>query len=165
MRNRPSSDPSRRLFAALLIAALCPFVASLVVVPDSAHSTAIEATLAAQGETTIWDGVYTDDQATRGQRVYEQECAQCHLDDLLGDGIAPALIGSSFFFRWSDLSVGDMYPAIRTTMPQGAPASLSLSGYADISAFLLPKNKVPSGAEELPSEMDDLEAITITEAQ
>jgi mono/diheme cytochrome c family protein len=163
MRNRPSSDPSRRLFAALLIAALCPFVASIVVVPESAHGTAIEATLAAQGQTTIWDGVYTDDQATRGQHVYEQECAQCHLDDLMGDGIAPALIGSSFFFRWSDLSVGDMYVAIRTTMPQGAPASLSPAGYVDISAYLLQMNKVPSGDTELPTDPDDLGDITITE--
>ena len=153
MRNRPSSDSSRRLFAALLIAALCPLVVSLV-----AYTT-----LAAQAPMTIWDGVYTDDQATRGQRVYEQECAQCHLDDLMGDGIAPALIGSSFFFRWSDLSVGDMYVAIRTTMPQGAPASLSPAGYADITTYLLQMNKVPAGDTELSTDMDDLEEITITE--
>ncbi len=164
MRN-PSSNPSRRLFAAWLIAALCPFVASLVVVPESATGPTLEATLAAQSETTIWDGVYTDDQAKRGQRVYEQECAQCHLDDLMGDGIAPALIGSSFFFRWSDLSVGDMYVAIRTTMPQGAPASLSPAGYVDITAYLLRMNKIPGGDTELPTDMDDLGDITITEAQ
>ena len=163
MRNR-SSDSSRRLFAALLIAALCPFVASRVVVPDSHSGPALETRLAAQDKTTIWDGVYTDEQATRGQRVYEQECAQCHLDDLMGDGIAPALIGSSFFFRWSDLSVGDMYVAIRTTMPQGAPASLSPAGYIDISAYLLQMNKVPSGDTELPTDTDDLGDITITEA-
>ena len=163
MRN-PSSDPSRRLFAALLIAALCPFVAALVV-PEGTNGAAIEATLAAQDQTTIWNGVYTDDQAERGQRVYEQECSQCHLDDLMGDGIAPALIGSSFFFRWSDLSVGDMYVAIRTTMPQGAPASLSPAGYVDISAYLLRMNKVPGGDTELPTDMDALEDITITEAQ
>ena len=162
MRN-PSSDPSRRLFAALLIAALCPFVAALVV-PDATSGTAIEATLAAQDPTTIWDGVYTDEQAGRGQRAYEQECAQCHLDDLLGDGIAPALVGSSFFFRWSELSVGDMYTAIRTTMPQGAPASLSPAGYADISAFMLRENGVPGGDTELPTDIDDLGDITITEA-
>ena len=98
-------------------------------------------------------------------QTYEQECAACHLDDLMGDGIAPALVGSSFFFRWSDLSVGDMYTAIRTTMPQGAPASLSPSGYADISAYLLQKNNVPAGDTELPSDVDGLEGITITEAQ
>ena len=164
MRNRPSSDSSPRVFATLLIAALCPFVASSIVL-ESAHVPAIEATLAAQSETTIWDGVYTDDQAERGQRVYEQECAQCHLDDLMGDGIAPALIGSSFFFRWSDLSVGDMYVAIRTTMPQGAPASLSPAAYADISAYMLQMNKIPGGDTELPTDMDDLGDITITEAQ
>jgi hypothetical protein len=58
-----------------------------------------------------------------------------------------------------------MFTAIRTTMPQGAPASLSPAGYADITAFMLQKNKVPSGADELPTVMDDLEAIMITEAQ
>ena len=161
MRN-PSSDPSRRLFAALLIAALCPFMASLVACA-SANSPTIEARLAAQAPTTIWDGVYTDDQATRGQRVYEQECAQCHLDDLMGDGIAPALIGSSFFFRWSDLSIGDMYVAIRTTMPQGAPASLSPTGYIDITTYLLQMNKIPGGDTELPTDTDVLEEILITE--
>ncbi len=162
MRNR-SSDSSRRLFAALLIAALCPFVASLVVVPDSHSGPALETRLAAQDKTTIWDGVYTDEQATRGQRVYEQECAQCHLDDLMGDGIAPALIGSSFFFRWSDLSVGDMYVAIRTTMPQGAPASLSPTGYVDITTYLLQMNKIPGGDTELPTDTDALGEIIITE--
>ena len=165
MQDRPSSDPSHRLFAALLIAALCPFAASLAMLPESAHATAIEATLAAQGETTIWDGVYTDAQASRGQSVYEQECAPCHLVDLMGDGIAPPLIGSSFFYRWSGLSVGNMYVAIRTTMPQGAPDSLSPAGYTDVAAYLLQMNKVPGGDTELPTDTDALENIAITEAQ
>ena len=163
MRN-PSLLPSRRLRATFLIASLCPFVASFVIAPDSAARSVPASTLTVQ-DGTIWEGVYTDEQAQRGMQTYEQECAACHLDDLMGDGIAPALVGSSFFFRWSDLSVGDMYTAIRTTMPQGAPASLSPSGYADISAFLLQKNNVPAGANELPADVDGLEAITITEPQ
>lgn len=150
MRN-PSTGPGRRVPAAFLLATLC-LAAALTAAP------------AAQDQ-TIWDGVYTDEQAARGQRAYEQECAACHLDDLMGDGIAPSLIGSAFFFRWSDLSMSDMYTAIRTTMPQGAPASLSASGYADISAYMLQKNEVPAGAMELPSDTDDLEGIMITEAQ
>ena len=163
MRNQPSSNPSR-LFAALVIAALCPVVAALAAGAVRAAEPATAATPAAQGQ-TIWDGVYTDEQAGRGQRTYEQECAACHLDDLMGDGIAPALVGSSFFFRWSELSVGDMYSAIRTTMPQSAPASLSPAGYADICAYLLQRNTVPAGDTELPTDMDDLEEIAITEAQ
>ena len=51
----------------------------------------------AQGRTTN-DSVFTDEQATRGEDAYQQECAQCHLDDLLGDGIAPALIGARSAF-------------------------------------------------------------------
>ena len=156
MRN-PSADKSRHRVAAIFVAALCAVVAMFAGAPGLS-------TVAAQ-EATIWDGVYTEEQAERGMKVYEQECAACHLDDLMGDGIAPALVGSSFFFRWSDLSVGDMYAAIRTTMPQGAPASLSPAGYAEISAYMLQKNNVPAGDTELSSDMDDLEVITITDSQ
>ena len=46
---------------------------------------------AQDGAGSVWDGVFTDEQATRGEITYEQECATCHLADLLGDGIAPAL--------------------------------------------------------------------------
>ena len=114
-------------------------------------------------ERTVWDGVFTEDQAQRGMATYEQECSQCHLDDLLGDGIAPSLIGAPFHFRWSDLSVGDMLVAIRTTMPQGAPASLSPRAYADIVAYLLQVNEFPAGDAELPTSVDDLEGIIIVE--
>ena len=111
---------------------------------------------------TVWDGVYTEEQATRGETAYEQECATCHLADLLGDGIAPALTGAAFDFRWSDLSVGDMYVAIRATMPQGAPASLSPQGYSDIVAYMLQRNDFPAGDMELPTAEEELNMITIT---
>src|SRR2546423_1377917 len=40
---------------------------------------------------SMWDGVYTDAQAARGQAQYRQECASCHGDRLEGGGeIAPA---------------------------------------------------------------------------
>ena len=79
------------------------------------------------------------------------------------DGDAPALIGRPFFYRWSNLSIGDLVAAIRTTMPKGAPASLSPAGYVDLSAYLLAKNTAPSGDTELPTDADDLGDITVTE--
>lgn len=106
-------------------------------------------------------GVFTDEQAERGKDTYMQECAACHLDDLLGDGIAPPLLGVPFSFRWSELSIGDMYAAIRTTMPQGAPASLSSQGYVDIIAFLLQANEYPTGDSELPTEEAALQQIVV----
>ena len=120
-------------------------------------------TVEATGQDNVWEGVFTEEQAERGQESYQQECASCHLDDLLGDGIAPPLVGIPFSFRWSDLSVGDMYTAIRTTMPQGAPASLSVSGYVDIVAYLLKANDIPAGDTELPTDEDALQEIIITE--
>lgn len=118
----------------------------------------------AQDGTSAWDGVFTEEQAERGHDTYQRECASCHLDDLLGDGIAPALVGAPFSFRWADLSIGDVYMAIRTTMPQGAPASLSKQGYLDIVAYLLQANKFPTGDSELPDEEDALQEIIIDEA-
>lgn len=124
----------------------------------------LSAAMGAQDK-SVWDGVYTEEQATRGESSYEQECATCHLADLLGDGIAPALTGAAFDFRWSDLSVGSMYEAIRATMPQGAPASLSPQAYADIVAYMLQRNEFPAGGMELSSDVEELNAIIITSEQ
>ena len=122
------------------------------------------ATLSAYAQTdkaSVWDGVYTEDQATRGKDAYLRECAACHLEDLLGDGIAPALIGGAFEYRWNDLSVGDLLAAIRATMPQGAPASLSPQAYVDMVSYLLQVNEFPTGAAELPTKEAALNEIII----
>ena len=39
----------------------------------------------AQSERTVWDGVYTEDQAERGRNAYLASCARCH-----GDNRTPA---------------------------------------------------------------------------
>lgn len=131
---------------------------------------AIAASLAAVGSTEVFAqesttsaGVFTEEQAVRGKEVYLQDCAACHLEDLLGDGIAPPLVGVPFEFRWSELSLGDMFAAIRTTMPQGAPASLSAQGYVDIIAYMLDANEYPTGGEELPTNEAALQAIIVDE--
>jgi len=136
---------------------------ALVVAGAASAAVTVHGAGGAQENASAWSGVFTDEQVTRGEKAYEQECAACHLDDLLGDGIAPPLVGVPFSFRWTDLSVGDMFAAIRTTMPQGAPASLSPQGYVDIVAYLLAKNDFPSGSEELPTNSDVLESIIIDE--
>ena len=112
---------------------------------------------------SIWDGIYTEDQAKRGKAIYMRECASCHLDDLLGDGMAPELVGVSFTYRWTDLSVGDIFATLQTTMPQGAPASLPGQAYIDIVAFLLEVNDYPVGGEELLPDLSALEKIMIEE--
>lgn len=148
----PTRMPETKTATRRLPAAAAAAVA-IALLPAAAH---------AQDATSVWDGAYTEEQATRGEGAYERECATCHLADLLGDGIAPALVGPAFDFRWSDLSVGDMFVAIRATMPQGAPASLSPQAYADIVSYVLQRNDMPAGDAELPADEATLNTIMIT---
>lgn len=148
-------------------------VALLVLTPADAPwlpETAPASTLPGQGVgvvrqepagRSVWDGVYTTDQASRGRSGYRDECAICHLEDLLGDGVSPALVGESFRVQWDGQSVGDLYATIRATMPQGAPFILSPQEYVDIVAFILSRNEYPSGAVELSPDRATLDEIVI----
>src|SRR5260370_22784361 len=74
---------------------------------------------------SVWDGVYTAEQAKRGQGLYNTQCASCHGDTLGGGESAPALAGAEFMSNWSGLTVGDLFERTRTSMPQSKPGSLS----------------------------------------
>ena len=76
-------------------------------------------------EKSSWDGVYTEEQATRGEAAYTADCASCHQPDLAGDGFAPSLAGPEFAAAWNDLSVGDLYDRIRQSMPPSDPGAVA----------------------------------------
>jgi cytochrome c553 len=112
------------------------------------------------GSHSIWDGVYTDAQAKRGAEGYAAHCAQCHGDSLSGNGAdVPALAGQSFLYNWDGLGLDALFDRIHTTMPQSNPGSLSVNEVADITAYLLSVNEVPSGSTELPADMQSLKNI------
>ena len=119
---------------------------------------------AAQEPRTVWDGVYTDAQATRGEQVYQDECTFCHLDDLMGDAFATPLVADAFTFRWDGSSVGDLMTVIQVTMPADRPQTLSDEAVADVIAFLLKMNEYPAGEEELAANQAALAAISIVAA-
>ena len=108
---------------------------------------------------TVWDGVYSEEQATRGQAAYEAECSSCHQADFAGDGFAPSLAGPEFASAWNDLSVGDLYDRIRQSMPPTDPSAVQAATKVDIVAYLLKGNKMPAGSTELPKEVDGLKQI------
>jgi len=116
-------------------------------------------TVAAQGAKTQWDGVYSADQAKRGEGLYSQYCASCHGPDLAGGEMAPGLTGGEFASNWNDLSLGELFERIRISMPQNAPGSLSRQQNADILAFVLSKGNFPAGTTELPGATDVLNTI------
>ena len=112
---------------------------------------------------TVWEQVYTEEQAVRGQRSYETECESCHLETLRGDGYAPALAGFDFSIGWTGLSVGDLFGSIEATMPLENPGGLSAEVYIDIVAYLLSKNHMPAGDAELQPDTKALQKILISE--
>ena len=111
---------------------------------------------------SVRDGVYTEVQAARGKTVYQEQCVECHKEDLRGDQqMTPSLVGIAFTFRWKDKKLYDYFVGMRNTMPQGAPGSLSEETYADLVAFLLSEIGYPTGKDELSTDPKVLDEIVI----
>jgi len=110
---------------------------------------------------SVWDGVYTEAQATRGEALYYERCGACHGPSLEGGDMTPALVGGVFTSTWNDLPLSDLFERIRITMPLNQPSTLSRQQTADVLSFLLKANKWPAGQAELPREIEPLKEIQI----
>jgi len=110
---------------------------------------------------SVWDGVYTQEQAERGRPLYNQHCASCHADTLMGGEMSPPLVGGEFLSNWNGLTLGDLFERIRTSMPQNKPGTLSREVNADITAYILSVNKFPAGKTELAHSAEFLREIRI----
>jgi S-disulfanyl-L-cysteine oxidoreductase SoxD len=115
---------------------------------------------AAQGSgSSVTSGVYTADQAKRGQATYTESCSKCHLEDLSGGKDSPPLVGNEFLSGWKGKTVGALFEEVRMTMPFDAPGSLKPEQYIDVIAYLFSANKFPAGDKELAKESSALELI------
>ncbi|MBT4580519.1 MAG: cytochrome c, partial [Gammaproteobacteria bacterium] len=68
-------------------------------------------------QTNIWDGVYSEEQASRGQLAYRANCESCHGSNLGGNSNTPSLLGMSFMFIWEGRSLAELYTKMRENMP------------------------------------------------
>ena len=119
------------------------------------------AVVCGQTSRSVWDGVYTAEQARRGQPLYNQHCASCHGDNLTGGESAPPLAGSDFLSSWNGLSAGELFERIRKTMPLSKPGKLSREANADILAYMFSANEFPAGRAELAHATEVLQEIRI----
>ncbi len=117
------------------------------------------ATVGAQAAKSVKEGVYTAEQAKRGETLYKENCAACHGEDLAGSGPMPALAGNDFVANWK--TVGDLFEKTHSSMPASAPGSLSEQQTSDIIAFMLSKSNFPAGTTELAAKQDALMQIKI----
>jgi mono/diheme cytochrome c family protein len=113
----------------------------------------------AEQDKSQWDGVYSEAQAKRGEPLYQQYCSSCHGADMAGGEMAPGLTGGEFASNWNDLSLGQLFERIRTSMPQNNPGSLSRQQNVDILSFILYKSTAPAGSSELPTQTEMLNLI------
>jgi S-disulfanyl-L-cysteine oxidoreductase SoxD len=101
---------------------------------------------------TVWDGVYTADQAARGNNLFLANCAECHGANLQGAS-SKALVGDVFWTDWREQTVDALLTYISKNMPFSEDGSLagtlSASTYVDIVAHILSANELPAGTQEL----------------
>ena len=100
---------------------------------------------------TVLAGVYTGDQATRGQQEFQQTCASCHSIN--------EFFGPIFQRIWAGRPVGEMYEFISTMMPDGDPGGLTAAENAAVIAYFLRQNQYPEGGAELPADAAALRVI------
>ena len=108
-----------------------------------------------QGPQTFHDGVFTAEQAARGERLYAQHCSLCHGDNLLGIEMAPPLAGPNFMSVWENQPLIILASRIKTTMPPQAANSLLSAETVDIVSYILETNGLTSGDAALSLSLSD----------
>jgi mono/diheme cytochrome c family protein len=116
-------------------------------------------TVAAQQVKSQWDAIYSEAQATRGQALYAENCANCHAGTLAGTDAAPPLAGPGFIGKWNNKALDELFEFMQTAMPVQSPGGLSRQQNADILAYMLRAGKFPSGQAELTSDRSQLRDI------
>ena len=109
---------------------------------------------------SLHDGVYTVEQADRGEVLYDARCTVCHGEIRAIVPEMAALLGDHNFRNfWRGRSLGEMFGYIRETMPQDAPGTLTAAQTAEIVAHILRGNRLPAGEAELPEDEETLHRI------
>jgi mono/diheme cytochrome c family protein len=101
---------------------------------------------------TTRSGVYSSQQAKRGQDVYVGLCKSCHTAESHTGAV---------FAKWNGKPLSDLYGYISELMPKNEPASLSPEEYTDVVAYVLKLNGMPAGAKDLPADVAVMKTIRI----
>jgi len=130
--------------------------------------TAVVAELEESGDmASIWDGVFTEVQAKRGQTVYPGPCGTCHGRRLNGAPddpdmrATPPLARARFLRVWEGSSLATLFEYTRATMPEGNPGSLTDEEYVDVIAYMLSVGGIPMGDDELQPDLRSLARVVI----
>ena len=116
---------------------------------------------------SVWDGVFTEAQAARGEAVYAGACALCHGRRLNGAPddpdmrSTPPLARARFVRVWEGRSLATLFEYTRATMPEDNPSSLTDQENVDVIAYVLSVGGMPAGDDELQADLRSLARVVI----
>ena len=140
-------------------------VAGVVFLVGAAAAVTTSAQAPAAAGSSVGSGVYTDDQAKRGEAAATKLCTSCHGPELSGGEAGPTLVGLEFLGNWNNLTAGDFYDRVQATMPADAPGTLTPAQTSDVMSYVFKLNKFPAGTTELPTDLAALKGVKIEGAQ
>jgi mono/diheme cytochrome c family protein len=111
--------------------------------------------VAQDGARTLRDGVFSQSQAARGERLFESICMNCH-------EISEFTAAGAYLEEVEGEPLWETFEYVWSEMPEDDPGSLDPEQYAAVLAYIFSIYGLPSGAADLPIDEESLEAITIT---
>ena len=110
---------------------------------------------------SVWSGVYSAAQASRGEYAYsDDECGICHGEALDGDSGVTALVGNRFMTDWDGQSALALVRHIHS-MQISNRDDIGIVEATDLTAFILRENKIPAGSSDLPVDRQALAEIRL----
>jgi cytochrome c5 len=148
----------------LVVLAVLALASATPLAPVMAQDTASKAYNGIPTNKTIWEGVYTDEQAAAGQAIYASGCSVCHGKQLEGvpDEGNPALAAPSFMIEWDGQTMADLVRHLHA-QPNDNPGDIDPVTGVQLAAFILNMNGVPAGKTPLSTERADQAKILFTE--
>jgi len=116
---------------------------------------------------SVWEGIFTEAQAKRGQTVYSGACGMCHGRRLNGAPddpdmrSTPPLARAKFLRDWEGRSLATLFEYTRATMPEGNPGSLTDEEYVDVISYMLSVSRMPVGDDDLRPDPQSLARAVI----
>lgn len=104
-------------------------------------------------ERAVSSGVFSEQQAARGEGAYRTSCQSCHAKT--------EYTGDKFKVAWVSKTAFDIFDVIRSQMPEDNPGSLERQQYIDVVAYIFALNAYPAGSSELPADDDGLKKVKI----
>jgi mono/diheme cytochrome c family protein len=136
---------TQRVFRSSVLLGMAVLTAAVV-------TTVPERSAAAIQSKSVWNGVYTQEQAARGGSTFASSCARCHSAEPNGGEEGRSLTGKHFWDSFRESTVDHLLDYVSRNMPNGAGGSLSANTYVDLVAFILSRNDLPAGPAELTKE-------------